>query len=445
MGDVADILGLGAAPKADKDAPPTFAAGIRGKSAPTEKKAKGPKQVGMSREVYNLTGKQGLPPSMPTKAGGISFKRNKGGNIKNDESTSWSWELFSNSARHDSLQLYHWAKSQKEEGDYSFIVFNVEVNKRLYEYTDEEYEQHLKDDTTTAWSREDTDQLMRLCSRYNLCWPVIADRFESSKKRTTPQLQGRFYGIVEKLKAVRAGENSDIGASGVPCAEAFNMGYEEARRNQLELAFNKSVATAEEEEKLREDLKTLEAQIKKLRQKKDVSKLGEEAEQYADATKNIVPASDPAPGVPFLQSARLNPAAPNQPVAKGLLKKVSSLLAELSLPEQPTATRAVCDLMDAVKRDAAVLLTLQKVSAKKDQDLIAATAYQAQLTGMPHIINTANNIAQGGSSQAPPTLSRQSSGTGGGSNAPQLGKQVAQKRKQGGGGGAPSKGKRIRK
>lgn len=50
---------------------------------------------------------------------------------------------------------------------------------QVFRYTNEEYEQLLRSDSN-GWSREETDQLMELCDRFDLRFPVMADRFEVS-------------------------------------------------------------------------------------------------------------------------------------------------------------------------------------------------------------------------------------------------------------------------
>jgi hypothetical protein len=77
----------------------------------------------------------------------------------------------------------------------------------------------------------------------------------------------------------------------------------------------------------RHELKNLEAQIKKLRQKKDVGKLADEVIAARDAAKSIRSTTEPVPGRPYLQSSRLSLASqiPAHQVSKTLLKKVPTL------------------------------------------------------------------------------------------------------------------------
>lgn len=40
-----------------------------------------------------------------------------------------------------------------------------------------------------GWSKKETDELCRLCSHFELRWPVIADRFVVGKERPLEELQ----------------------------------------------------------------------------------------------------------------------------------------------------------------------------------------------------------------------------------------------------------------
>nr|GMD12081.1 SWR1-complex protein 4-like [Ipomoea batatas] len=160
--DAKDILGL---PKNSLSIPP-------------EKKSRPPKESqrkpdGISREVYALTG--GLAPLMPAiDINHFSLQ------------ITWQWLPFTNSARNDNLQLYHWVRVVNgvlPTGDYSFVQ-SVDV----IEYTDEEYEKYLTD---PMWTKEETGQLFELCKRFDLRFTVIADRFSSS--RTVEELKDRYY------------------------------------------------------------------------------------------------------------------------------------------------------------------------------------------------------------------------------------------------------------
>lgn len=53
-----------------------------------------------------------------------------------------------------------------------------------------------------GWSKKETDELCRLCSHFELRWPVIADRFVVGKERPLEELQvGREGGRWDTIHA----------------------------------------------------------------------------------------------------------------------------------------------------------------------------------------------------------------------------------------------------
>ncbi|KAH9730886.1 SWR1-complex protein 4 [Citrus sinensis] len=191
------------------------------------------KPDGISREVYALTG--GLAPLMPSidvsqlkkrppsdeKVYFLSINFLHFGmvndvlnccNLYNLKESipciqiTWQWLPFTNSARKDNLQLYHWVRvvnGVPPTGDYSFAKYNKSVD--VVKYTDEEYEKYLTD---PMWTKEETDQLFELCERFDLRFIVIADRFPSS--RTVEELKDRYYGVSRAILIARAPSPTDV-------------------------------------------------------------------------------------------------------------------------------------------------------------------------------------------------------------------------------------------
>ena len=59
-------------------------------------------------------------------------------------------------------------------------------------YTTQEYQMHLHDD---KWSKNATDHLFDMCSRFDLRWVVIHDRFDTSAYGVSiPSLWGSIMG-----------------------------------------------------------------------------------------------------------------------------------------------------------------------------------------------------------------------------------------------------------
>ena len=151
----------------------------------------------------------------------------------------WEETAFGNSARKDGLILRHWrrkgdvsnaaalpvtpadsnAASEMEQDekaattlpDSHWAKFNVKIDRP--QYTNEQYETHLKNDD---WSKEETDYLVDLAIDFDLRWIVIADRYEyqpkqqpkenedsmavtpQAKPRTQEDMKARYYDVAAK-------------------------------------------------------------------------------------------------------------------------------------------------------------------------------------------------------------------------------------------------------
>ena len=147
---------------------------------------------------------------------------------------------FGNSARKDGLILRHWrrkgdvvnggsampvtpadsnAASEMEQDDKTtpavpdsyWAKYNVKVERP--QYTDEQYETHLKSEN---WSKEETDYLVDLAIEFDLRWVVISDRYDykpsekpktvedsmavtlQAKPRTQEDMKARYYDVAAK-------------------------------------------------------------------------------------------------------------------------------------------------------------------------------------------------------------------------------------------------------
>eukprot|EP00968_Pinguiococcus_pyrenoidosus_P023551 scaffold3870_cov246-Pinguiococcus_pyrenoidosus.AAC.5 len=212
MGDVAAILGMGAnGAKDPKDA------SNQNKSTGRKRDRKAVKPAGMSREVFSLLGAGGLPSLAPAgDAKGGHFKRRR---VTGQEG-KWKWTTFKNSARGDKFSAKHWQKASVEYPDYPFSRFNVSLESVVY--SDEEYDKVL---ASGSWTRSETDYLMILCQRYDLRWPVIADRYTLTPLRAVEDMQKRYYDVVRalilyrteaaKAAALRAAQAAVESAAGV--------------------------------------------------------------------------------------------------------------------------------------------------------------------------------------------------------------------------------------
>jgi hypothetical protein len=71
----------------------------------------------------------------------------------------------------------------------------------IIKYTEEEYKALLNDDPT--WTREHTDRLFDAARRFDLRWPLIADRLDMGTAHTLPDMKNRFYTVTSRLIAAR--------------------------------------------------------------------------------------------------------------------------------------------------------------------------------------------------------------------------------------------------
>ncbi len=130
--------------------------------------------------------------------GGLKARRDAG------KARRWAWKQFSSTGRRDGHQLSHWVRADAEFSDYPFARFNKRLD--IVRYTDAEYDayltpspEHFSDpnDHDARWPREHTDHLFDLCRRFDLRWPIIADRFELKPPRAIEDLKVRELVIRE--------------------------------------------------------------------------------------------------------------------------------------------------------------------------------------------------------------------------------------------------------
>lgn len=97
------------------------------------------------------------------------------------------WEQTSIGDRPDVPLLKHWQKAAAQTP--SFAKYKVEPE--VPEFSDEQYEEHLKDPN---WTLEETRYLIETYKECNGKWTVIIDRYEKPE-RTMEDLKARFYAI----------------------------------------------------------------------------------------------------------------------------------------------------------------------------------------------------------------------------------------------------------
>ena len=283
MGDVADILGV---QKKAQISEVDQLLSVNASTISSSSVAPGAtKPKGMSREVYNLIGQQGIPPvSLSGKIDATQFKK------KREHSTKVRYNLttFFNSARQDKENdkgefgqiFYHWQNSNIDpyRNDYNFAKLDNYKTEKL-SFTEEEYKNFLDEED---WTMQESTHLIDLVTKYDFRWPIIYDRYRSEIPRTLEALQKRYYrlkhyiSMITKLKSQLKPEQSfkDIPIEKIEQEVAtiiedkplgFDISYEINRRKQLELVFRRTRDDEEEEARLRETLKLIDSNMRKLK------------------------------------------------------------------------------------------------------------------------------------------------------------------------------------
>lgn len=237
MSDVASILGI-KAPAATAEE--TMKSIIDGPKKQTTK-PKVVKPAGMAREVFQLVGQNSIAPSVQPSKVTPAYKTKR----TNAAKGKWIWTSFHNSARSDNKEFYHWQRADIQFNDYPFAKFNIKMDS--IRYTDDEYNSFL---TNTKWSRSETDYLMYICHRYDLRWPVIADRYDFVPTRPLAEIQERYFEVSSKLNTKRTananGSNTNSQSSHVSVKDSngirdkeivFDVNYEKDRKHQQDHLF----------------------------------------------------------------------------------------------------------------------------------------------------------------------------------------------------------------
>lgn len=369
------------------------------------------KPDGISREVYALTG--GLAALMP--AIDVSQLKKR---PPSDEKITWQWLGFTNSARKDNLELFHWVRVVNgcpPTGDYSFAKYNKSVD--ILRYTDEEYEKHLTD---PMWTKEETDQLFDLCERFDLRFVVIADRFQSS--RTVEELKDRYYSVSRTILVARAPSPADV--SGNPLVkEPYNVTQEIERKRAL------SMVLSQTKHQERKDAEVI-AEAKRITESRMVAKVAEESELPVtdnfdpQSTEKVVPDDTVSPSSNvqllsanvasslmadnaaalaslrllrvYLRSYGLEQMVQAASASAGLrtIKRVEQTLQELGVNLKPRVpTKAVCAEHLELRKEILTLLNLQKQLQYKEAE---GTSYRessyAETPSTPKRVNRAGDL-----------------------------------------------------
>ena len=205
---------------------------------------------------------------------------------------------FGNPARKDGLVLRHWKKKehnssnfpatpaesnaaseveqddkiQKSDPEYFFARYNVKLDRP--EYTDQEYESHLK---SIEWDRQETDYLVETVMDYDLRWPLIFDRYEyqpaeisstaedsmavtmQPKQRSMEDLKTRYYDVAAKTMVLHqplssmSNEEFELHEK----MTKYNPVVETTRKRLAEVLLSRSKEDVEEEKILLAELQRI--------------------------------------------------------------------------------------------------------------------------------------------------------------------------------------------
>ncbi|KAK6026669.1 Myb-like DNA-binding domain protein [Ostertagia ostertagi] len=265
FGDVKSIL-VGEANKEEKDdVKPASLTNASRKSSVRRSESNFKRPDKMHRELYSLIGGSDVKEAgtiVPTeiRKGFAQLNAQLGGRPVR----KYKWVPFTNEARNDSLQLYHWQRVDKLETPepYPFAKFNKVIN--IPDFTDEEYEKYFK---VENWTLEETRHLFDVCRRFDIRWPIVHDRYDREKYglRSMEDLKERFYAIVNEIAIMKDPACEPI---------CYDADHERRRKEQMIKLYNRTKMEMKEEEFLINELKKIEAR-KKERERKahDLQKL----------------------------------------------------------------------------------------------------------------------------------------------------------------------------
>lgn len=241
------------------------------------------KPEGMHRELFALLNTSDSDtPLLPSDYAPISQNSYKQvrANLSIKKPRKWEIVEFTNSARKDDLILKHWQRIDMAPSDYQFAKYNAKIDNHIPKYNDHEYNTFLLCD---QWTREETDYLMQMCTRFDLRFIVIHDRWERNRfktERSVEDLKERYYFVHNQLEKARANTTNP------PKLKEYDAIHEKKRKEQLLKLYNRTKEQIEEEQNLLNELKKIE-QKKKERERKmlDLQKIMDAGRSTSDHHK----------------------------------------------------------------------------------------------------------------------------------------------------------------
>ena len=407
MSDVLDILELNRESGEKK---------IMKKKRLPEQSAKKSNIKGMNREVYALLcsenkdsaslipsdfaigSKFGFPP--------FGYKKVKA-NLSLRKVIKWNWVPFTNPARKDGFQLYHWRREADKNKEYPFAKMNVVIN--IPSYTDQEYQELLQ---SNEWSKSETDHLFGLCRKYDLRFIVIQDRWDTSlyKDRTVENIKDRYYSVCDILAKHRNESTGGNILTMKPQGYVFDAEHERKRKEQLKKLYNRTSEEYEEEQQLIAELRKIEQrkkerekitqEIQKLISTDSTSELRRQEQQNQTRQSNMLSRSSRKKANSQLKGSRISDVGSNSfstvniesasikfpepktcvwlrssriklPSSVGTkrMKAIQQLMKELKIDPHPIPTEEICRHFNDLRSDMVLLYELKLALTSLDFEL----------------------------------------------------------------------------
>lgn len=222
------------------------------------KKALVKKPKGMSRELYDLLIRQGKEDKIVSfmQSGMTHGYSSVKAQIGRRKVHHWKSVPFTNEGRKDGLQLVHWEREDRRQQVYPFAKFSKSLEVPQFDM--DEYELWLRH---PLWTYEETAHLMDLCQRFDLRWPIIADRYDRytyDEEKTMEDLKERYYAVEHDLAVQRHRSPPEL---------SYDAEHEKRRKEQLCRQWNRTEEQVKEEEELIAAIKRIEMKRKERERK----------------------------------------------------------------------------------------------------------------------------------------------------------------------------------
>jgi len=336
-----------------------------------------------NREILALTeGSFPIQPFVPLE------NINKNENRERSEKTEWIYSpmIFGDEKNHP--KIMHWVQKEDKDKVTPYMKFNVKVD--LIKYTNEEYNQHIKE-IDRAWGREETDYLWELCEKFDLRFLVIFDHYEPKYNRSMEDLKERFYHVSKKILEIRGETNNPL------FHYNFDSNYEKQRKYHLEKFIMRSKEKNEEEKKIVEELRKLENIIRKeekeqknletimkldMKDDEDNNEEEEALQRISEGKKQTAALIKKNEKIAYLRSTLMHVSLP---VSSRMNKKLNLFLTELNIPPKPIPTADNEQLYDMLREKALKMFGLQKHLKKKE---LEKKALEEELEGKEKILSS---------------------------------------------------------